>query len=312
MTTSTMRKFEPLFPIKKKDLFTLYNQAVQSFWTAQEIDIANDDISKLTESERHILATVLSFFAASDLIVNENIAENLYKLATYPEAKMFLAFQSGVESIHTHLYSLLLEAYFGTNTDLFKGIENNPRIRAKAEFCEEFMKEANGELLIAFACCEGIFFSSSFASIYHFKKSGALPGLTTSNEFISRDEALHARFTCALYLELVKDGHIEAVPESRIVEIVQRSCNLEIDFVNDVLANPVLGFTADAMSDHVRFVADRILQMLEVAPVFNIPESPLPCVEICELSQKANFFEVRNSEYKKIQGERVFSLDADF
>ena len=308
--------FEPLFPIKKPALFSMYEKAVASFWTVQEVDLEHDqeDFKNLSDGERKMLSSILSFFAASDIIVNENIMQNLFRTCVYPEAQQFYAFQLGVESIHTVTYNIIIERYFGQNSDLFNGIENNIHIKNKANFCLSFMHEnvQTSQRLIAYTAVEGIFFCSSFACIYFFKKRGLMPGLTFSNELISRDESLHAQFTCMLYKTLVNDKHISPLSENEIHTILKTAVEHEIAFVNDAMSLPILGFNSEMMGQYVKFVADGFAVMLDCNKIYNVT-NPLEFMDMISLSTKTNFFESRVSEYSRVRDtERKFVLSADF
>lgn len=308
--------FDSLFPIKKQDLFGMYQKAVASFWTVSECDLQRDsvDIAKLSDAELQILKSILAFFAASDIIVNENIIQNFYNECIYPEAKQFYAIQMGMESIHTHMYNLLIECYFSSSdrTELFHGIETNEHIKNKAMFCEKYMSRevVLGTRLVAYAAVEGIFFCSSFAAIFFFKKRGLLPGLTFSNELISRDESLHAQFSCMLYESLCEDNHIEACDV--INDIIREACECEIRFVEHMLSSQVLGFTSSMMVQYVKFMGNFILQMLHCDPIYADAHQPFEFMDMQSLVTKTNFFESRVSEYAKVQSDRVFSLEEDF
>jgi ribonucleotide reductase beta subunit family protein with ferritin-like domain len=308
--------FTPLFPIKNHRLFSLYEQAVSSFWTTSEIDLEKDDITVLSPGMLHMLKTVLSFFAASDIIVNENILKNFYDECVYPEAQLFYGIQLGMETVHTVMYNMLIDKYFDSaaKSDLFNGIETNVHIRRKADFCNSYMAKSLplSERLLAYAAVEGIFFCSSFATIYFFKKKNLLPGLTLSNEFIARDESLHAKFSCQLYSELVKDKHLPAVAVERAHEIFNHAVNLEVEFVRDMLRYPVLGFTVPQMCDYVMCVANTLSTFLEYPGLKSNVKQPFEFMDLISLVSKANFFESRVSEYSKVRSARIFDTTADF
>ena len=311
-----IKMFEPLFPIQKPDLFALYNAAVQSFWTVNEVDLEKDELDKLSEVERSIVSKILSFFAASDIIVCENIMQSLYRDCVYAEAKQFYSIQMGMESVHTHMYSLLIERYYGcgeTAKTLFDGIETNEHIRNKAEFCMKYMLPdmPMSQRLVAYAAVEGIFFCSSFATIYYFKKRGVLPGLTFSNELIARDESLHAQFSCMLYKQQVHDKILTALTQEIVVQIIEDACDHETRFVSDVLKDPVLGFNCEEMTQYVKYMGDYLLVMLGFGKFYNVP-NPFDWMDLQALQSKANFFETRVSEYSKPKSKRIFSLDEDF
>lgn len=308
--------FQPLFPIKQTHLYKMYEKSVASFWTVQEVDLEHDvpDLHKLSPGEKKMLANILSFFAASDIIVNENIMQNLFQNCVYPEAQQFYAFQMGMESIHTVMYNLLIERYFGSGSDLFHGIENNVHIQNKAKFCLQYMNTevSNAQRLIAYTAVEGIFFCSSFACIYYFKKRGLLPGLTFSNELISRDESLHAEFSCLLYKTLVTDQHFVALPQETIHQILIDAVEHEVQFVNDTMSVPVLGFNSDMMCSYVKFVADGWAVMLGCEKIYG-DSNPLEFMDMISLNTKTNFFESRVSEYSRVRDQnRTFEMHADF
>ena len=307
---------EPLFPIKQRELFQMYEKAVASFWTVSEIDLEHDldDLAKLTQGESRILRNILSFFAASDIIVNDNIIKNLWSDCVYPEAQLFYSFQLGVESIHTVMYNTLIERYYGSDSSLFDGIENNIHIKNKADFCVKYMDSgvSHAKRLVAYTFVEGLFFASSFASIYYFKKRGLMPGLTVSNEFISRDESLHASFSCLLYKTMVNDKHIERLSQAEVHQIVSEAVDHEICFVGDTISEPVLGFNADLMSTYVKYVADLFVTMLGYEKLYHAT-NPFEFMDMISLNTKTNFFEARVSEYSKLRDcERKFDLTADF
>lgn len=310
--------FEPLFPIKHPALFELYEQSVRSFWTVYEVDLERDgdSLAKLSRAEMHLLQQVLSFFAASDIIVNDNIMNQFYNECVYAEAKQFYAMQLGVESVHTHMYNVLIERYFppSERVKLFHGIESNPHILNKAKFCVDFMnhREPLGVRLVAYAAIEGIFFCSSFACIYFFKKKGYLPGLTFSNELIARDESLHTKFSCELYKTLTGARVTAVVDQCRIHAIIQQAFDCEAEFVKDMLSGEILGFTSSMMLDYVRHVCNVVLGMLNCDPLFIGVEQPFEFMDMIGLTTKTNFFESRVSEYAKPRSDRVFSLEEDF
>lgn len=311
-----------LFPIQHHDIWKFYKQAEASFWTAEEIDLAQDlkDWEGLNEGERHFISHVLAFFAASDGIVNENLVENFVKEVQYTEAKFFYGFQIAVENIHSETYSLLIDTYIkgpDEKNRLFKAIETLDCVKKKADWALRWIDQASFvERLIAFAAVEGIFFSGSFCSIFWLKKRGLMPGLSFSNELISRDEGLHCDFACLLYTQHI----VDKLPESRVQEIITDAVAIEKEFVTDALPVNLIGMNSDLMSQYIEFVADRLLLELGCRKVYNAT-NPFDFMELISLQGKTNFFEKRVGEYQKAgvfldkeandEG-KSFSLDADF
>ena len=261
-----------LFPITHNDIWKYYKQQEASFWTAEEIDLqqdVSDWTNKLNDDERHFVKHVLAFFAASDGIVNENLAENFINDVQYTEAKFFYGFQIAMENIHSETYSLLIDSLIKDTEEqdrLFNAIETIPAIQKKAEWALKWIdSESFAERLIAFAAVEGIFFSGSFCSIFWLKKRGLMPGLTFSNELISRDEGLHCDFACHLYNE-----HIEnKLPEGRIEEIILSALEIEKEFILEALPVRLIGMNADLMEQYLEFVTDRLLDSLNIEKKFN-------------------------------------------
>lgn len=289
-----------LFPIEHHDIWKFYKQAEASFWTAEEIDLSQDlkDWRKLTDGERHFVSHVLAFFAASDGIVNENLAENFVAEVQYTEAKFFYGFQIAIENIHSEVYSLLIDTYIKDTTErnkLFNAIDTLDCVKQKAEWALRWISEASfAERLIAFAAVEGIFFSGSFCSIFWLKKRGLMPGLSFSNELISRDEGLHCDFACLLY-----NNHlINKLPEARITQIITDAVAIEKVFVTDALPVRLIGMNANLMSQYIEFVADRLLVELRCPKVYHAT-NPFDFMEMISLQGKTNFFEKRVGEYQK-------------
>lgn len=308
-----------LFPIKHDDIWSFYKKSEASFWTAEEIDL-HQDLSdwdkKLNDDERHFIKHVLAFFAASDGIVNENLAENMVNEVQYTEAKFFYGFQIMMENIHSETYSLLIDTYIKDNKEkdyLFNAIENMDCVRKKADWALKWIEEGDFKTrLIAFAAVEGIFFSGSFCSIFWLKKRGLMPGLTFSNELISRDEGMHCDFACLLY-----NRHIEnPLPKETVTSIISEAVDMEKEFVSDALPVRLLGMNSDHMCQYIEFVADRLLAQLGCDKIYN-SENPFPWMEMISLQGKTNFFEKRVGDYRKAgvgndKSEQVFSLDEDF
>ena len=305
-----------LFPITHNDIWKYYKQQEASFWTAEEIDLqqdVSDWTNKLNDDERHFVKHVLAFFAASDGIVNENLAENFINDVQYTEAKFFYGFQIAMENIHSETYSLLIDSLIKDTEEqdrLFNAIETIPAIQKKAEWALKWIdSESFAERLIAFAAVEGIFFSGSFCSIFWLKKRGLMPGLTFSNELISRDEGLHCDFACHLYNE-----HIEnKLPEGRIEEIILSALEIEKEFILEALPVRLIGMNADLMEQYLEFVTDRLLDSLNIEKKFNT-ENPFDFMQNIALQGKTNFFEKRVAEYQKagVNNETEEDIDSAF
>jgi ribonucleoside-diphosphate reductase beta chain len=316
-----------LFPIKHDDIWQMYKQHEASFWTAEEIDLSQDlkDWELMTDDERHFISHVLAFFAASDGIVNENLAQNFLKEVQYAEAKCFYGFQVMMENIHSETYSLLIDTYIKNperKDYLLRAIDTVPCVQKKAEWALKWINSENFvERLIAFAAIEGIFFSGSFCSIFWLKKRGLMPGLSFSNELISRDEGLHCDFACLLYTNHV----IGKLSQERVLEIITDAVNIEQEFVTDALPVRLIGMNSDLMNQYIEFVADRLLLSLGCPKYYNAT-NPFDFMEMISLQGKTNFFEKRVGEYQKagvmaksanIEGieekkTETFSFDADF
>lgn len=307
-----------LFPIKHNEIWEMYKKAEASFWTAEEIDLMPDlaDWAKLTSDEQHFIKMVLAFFAASDGIVNENLAEQFLSEVQYPEARCFYGFQIAIENIHSETYSLLIDTYIkdGAEKDkLFNAIETVPCVKQKAEWAMDWINDDApfAHRLIAFAAVEGIFFSGSFCSIFWLKKRGLMPGLTFSNELISRDEGLHCDFACLLFKQLKNKPSDDVVRK-----IITDAVAIEKEFITDALPVSLIGMNADLMAEYIEFVADRLLLALGVPKVYGTP-NPFPWMDLISLQGKTNFFEKRVGDYKKAgvsstKEDRRFALDEDF
>lgn len=311
-----------LFPIQHDDIWQFYKKAEASFWTAEEIDLhpdLKDWDEKLNDDERHFIKHVLAFFAASDGIVNENLAENFLHEVQYTEAKFFYGFQIAIENIHSETYSLLIDTYIKDSKEkdyLFNAIETMDCVKKKADWALRWIDNGSfAERLIAFAAVEGIFFSGSFCSIFWLKKRGLMPGLSFSNELISRDEGMHCDFACLLYTNHLK----HQLPKERVKEIILDAVKIEKEFVTDALPVKLIGMNADLMSQYIEFVADRLLLELDCDKVFN-SKNPFDFMEMISLQGKTNFFEKRVAEYQKAgvntgggnSDSSKFSLDEDF
>ena len=289
-----------VFPIKHQDIWEYYKRAEASFWTAEEIDLSDDltHYNNLTEGEKHFVNNVLAFFAASDGIVNENLAENFVSEVQYAEAKFFYGFQIMMENIHSETYSLLIDTYVKDPKEqekYFKAIETIPCVKKKAEWALKWIDSPSfAERLIAFAAVEGIFFSGSFCSIFWLKKRGLMPGLSFSNELISRDEGLHCDFACHLHNNHV----VNKVPKERIREIISSALDIEKEFITDSLPVDLIGMNCDLMKQYLEFVADRLLLDLKCEKIYNA-ENPFDFMQNIALQNKTNFFEKRVAEYAK-------------
>jgi len=289
-----------LFPINHQAIWEMYKKAEASFWTAEEIDLNSDLMdwdNKLNEDERYFVKHVLAFFAASDGIVNENLAVNFMNEVQYPEARCFYGFQIMIENIHSEAYSLLIDTYIKDSKEkdhLFHAIDTVPCVKKKAEWALRWIDRGSfAERLIAFAAVEGIFFSGSFCSIFWLKKRSLMPGLSFANELISRDEGLHCDFACLLYSQLQNK-----LSYSIVQEIIGSAVELEKEFVRDSLPVRLIGMNADLMCRYIEFVSDRLLVALGVPKLFNV-SNPFDFMELISMNGKTNFFEKRVSDYQK-------------
>lgn len=310
-----------LFPIQHHDIWKFYKQAEASFWTAEEIDLSQDltDWSNLNEGEKHFITHVLAFFAASDGIVNENLAEHFVSEVQYTEAKFFYGFQITIENIHSETYSLLIDTYVKDPKEkdkLFHAVDTMPCVKRKADWALRWISQGNfQERLIAFAAVEGIFFSGSFCSIFWLKKRGLMPGLTFSNELISRDEGLHCDFACHIYSKHVNGK----LPDQTVIDIIKDAVEIEKEFVTDALPVNLIGMNAAQMRQYIEFVADRLLNELVGQKIYNAT-NPFDFMEMISLRGKTNFFEKRVAEYQKAgvmnstdkESSAKFSLNEDF
>lgn len=304
-----------LFPIKYHDIWAMYKKAESSFWTAEEIDLSKDmaDWARLTADEQHFIKHVLAFFAASDGIVGENLASRFIVDVQIPEARLFYGFQLMIEGIHAEVYSLLLDTYIRDPVEkarLFDAINGVPSIKRKAEWALRWISDTAsfGERLVAFAAVEGIFFSGAFASIFWLKKRGLMPGLSFSNELISRDEGLHCQHACLLF------SHLRAKPTT-VHEIIREAVAIEHEFVSESLPVDVIGINSRLMCQYIEFVADHLLVQLGVPKLYNAA-NPFDFMELISLEGKTNFFEKRVGEYKLSRvgnsAGDVFSTNEDF
>ena len=307
-----------IFPIKYHDMWTQYKKAVASFWTAEEIDLSKDfeQWEKLTDNERYFIKNILAFFAGSDGIVNENLVQNFMDEVQVAEAKCFYGFQIAIENIHSEVYSLLLDTYvkdIEEKDKMFKAIYTIPCVQKKADWALRWIDSKNSyaERLVAFAAIEGIFFSGSFCAIFWLKKRGLMPGLTFSNELISRDEGMHTDFACLLY------SHLDnKLTDEKVHEIYNDAVSIEKEFITQSLPCDLIGMNSRLMSKYIEFVADRLLVQLGHSKIFNT-SNPFDFMDMISMEQKTNFFESRVSSYSlanvgKSVEDSNFSLEADF
>jgi len=311
-----------LFPIKRSKTWELYKKAEASFWTAEEVDLSHDisDWNKLSDNERHFIKCVLAFFAASDGIVNENLALHMLsskEIEYSNEAKCFYAFQLAIENIHSEMYSLLIDEYIKDpeeKNELFHALERIECVKKKSNWAIKWVgKEVSFlERLVAFAAVEGILFSGSFCAIFWLKKRGLMPGLTFSNELISRDEGLHMLFACHMYKELTNDGG--RLSYEKIKDIIVEAVNNEHEFVEGAIPVELIGINSKLMKEYIEFVADYLVVELGYEKIYNTP-NPFDWMDLISIEGKTNFFEKRVGEYSKsgIQGgKKLFVLDEDF
>jgi ribonucleoside-diphosphate reductase subunit M2 len=304
-----------MFPIKDQDIWKMYKKQMDCFWRAEEIDLSKDlnDWNKLTNDEQFFIKMVLAFFAASDGIVLENLGLRFLGDVQLAEARAFYGFQIAMENIHSETYSLLIDTYIKNQDEkskLFKAMENYDCINKKALWAQKWINDKRSSFatrLIAFACVEGLFFSGSFCAIFWLKKRGLMPGLTLSNEFISRDEALHTEFAALLYSKLDK-----AIPKKKIHEIISEAVNIEKQFITESLPCKLIGMNSKLMSQYIEFVGDRLCTQLGTDKLYNTA-NPFDFMEMISLERKTNFFESRVSDYAladKSGKEDAFSMDS--
>lgn len=308
-----------LFPIEHHDVFTMAKSAVAVFWTVEEVDLAKDtkDWEKLDQNTQHFIKHVLGFFAASDGILMENLALNFQHEVQWPEAKYFYANQNFMEAIHSEMYSLLIDTYIEDKVEKKKLLEASktiPAIQKKADWAMQWLNANTADFqtrLVAFAVVEGIFFSGAFCSIFWLKKSGLMPGLTTSNEFIARDEGMHTDFACLLYSKIKNK-----LSKAKVTKIIKEAVKIEKHFITKALPCELIGMNATLMSQYIEFVADRLSLQLGYSKIFQAT-NPFDFMERISLEGKDNFFEKRNANYAKAgvgktKEEMSFSTDADF
>lgn len=306
-----------MFPLQYGDIWDLYKKQVDCFWRAEEVDLSKDltDWERLKPDEKKFISMVLAFFAASDGIVLENLALRFMGDVQIAEARSFYGFQIAMENIHSEMYSLLIDTYIKDSVEkdrLFHATSNFPCIAKKADWAKKWIEDKRSSFssrLVAFAAIEGIFFSSSFASIYWIKKRGVMPGLTFSNELISRDEALHTEFAIMLYKKMQNK-----LPKKRIYEIIKEAVEIEKEFITEAIPCRMIGMNTTLMTQYIEFVADRLCVQLGYEKIYN-SQNPFDFMELISVESKVNFFERTNSEYalanKKVDS-NVFELSCDF
>ena len=302
-----------IFPIQYDDIWEYYKQHQAAFWTAEEVDLSNDirDWNNLTENEQYFVKNILSFFAASDGIVNENLAENFLKEVQYPEAKFFYGFQLMMENIHSLMYSLLIDTYISDEKEkqlCFTALDNLPAVQKKAKWALDWIENASfQERLVAFAAVEGIFFSGSFCSIFWLKSRGIMQGLCNANSLIFKDENLH----CDFAIHLV-NNHLDNKPsEKRIKEILLSALEIEKEFITESLPVSLIGMNSNLMKQYLEFVTDGLLVKFGCKKEFNV-EQPFKFMEQIAVETKGNFFESRTMEYQKAKLNETLSFDSDF
>jgi len=306
-----------MFPIQHQDIWQMYKKQIDCFWRAEEIDLSKDltHWDGLNKDEQMFISMILAFFAASDGIVLENLAQRFMSDVQVSEARAFYGFQIAMENIHSETYSLLIETYIKDKEEksrLFNAITNFPCIKKKSDWAQKWIHDNRSSFatrLVAFACVEGIFFSGAFCSIFWLKKRGLLPGLTFSNELISRDEALHCEFAVLLYSKLVKK-----IDKSRIHEIIKEAVEIETEFICDALPCRLIGMNSQMMTQYIQFVADRLSVQLGYKKIYNVL-NPFDFMELISLESKTNFFEKKVDAYAladKTQSKEAFDFTEDF
>jgi len=306
-----------MFPIEDKDIWNMYKKQIDCFWRPEEVDLTKDLLywNSLNDDEKFFISMILAFFAASDGIVLENLAVRFMSDVKLSEARAFYGFQIAMENIHSETYSLLIETYIKDSQvkeRLFNAIENYPCIKKKADWAKKWIHDENSNFatrLVAFACVEGIFFSGAFCSIFWLKKRGIMPGLTFSNELISRDEALHTEFAILLYNKLVN-----RLSENKIHEIIKDAVEIEMEFICSALPCRLIGMNSTLMTQYIKFVADRLSLQLGYSKIYNV-NNPFDFMELISIESKTNFFEKRVSEYalaNKTKTDEIFNLSDDF
>jgi ribonucleoside-diphosphate reductase subunit M2 len=317
LTESTNRFV--LYPVKYTDIWNMYKTAVSAFWQVEEIDLSKDIEdweSKLNDNERLFIENILSFFAASDGLVDENLVTRFYNDVKIPEARAFYTFQMAMETVHSEMYSLMLDTFVKDKSRrevLFNGMNTIPAIKRKADWTIKWIEDDNApfcQRLVAFAIVEGIMFSGAFASIYWLKERNLMPGLCASNVAISRDESLHTEFAILLYQHLKNK-----LSQNQIEQIIKEAVEIEIQFITESIPCNMLGMNSGLMSEYVRYVADRLIVQLGYSKIYNV-SNPFPFMDRIALENKVNFFEERPLEYNRANVGKTdvydFSLDEDF
>lgn len=305
-----------MFPIKHDDIWSMYKKQIDCFWRAEEVDLSKDIVSwnTLTDDEKYFIKMIIAFFAASDGIVLENLGMRFMSEVQWSEARAFYGFQIAMENIHSEMYSLLIDTYIKDKNEkqtLFRALENFPCIKKKADWAIKWINDTNSSFamrLVAFACVEGIFFSGAFCSIYWLKKRGKMPGLTFSNELISRDEALHTEFAIMLYNKLQKK-----LNQNKIIEIIKEAVSIEREFICEALPCRLVSMNSKLMSQYIEFVADRLALQLGCEKIYN-SSNPFDFMEMISIEGKTNFFEKRVGEYalaNKEKDDSIFDFDDD-
>jgi ribonucleotide reductase beta subunit family protein with ferritin-like domain len=317
LTEETRNRFV-VFPVHHDDVWKMYKKAQASFWTAEEMDLSKDvdDWNQLTDNERHFLKYVLAFFAASDGIVNENLAQRFSREVVMPEARAFYTFQQAIETVHNEAYSLLIDTYISDTAEkavLFDAIRTVPCIGKKADWALKWISDTKASFaqrLLAFACVEGIFFSGSFCAIYWFKERGILKGLGFSNELISRDESLHTEFAILLYTKYVDEA--DKLKHEDVHAMVMEAIEIEAEFITEAIPCEMIGMSNAQMIQYIKFCANRLLTQLGYDKIWNV-KNPFQFMERMNMEGRTNFFEGKPSEYSIANVERgEFDINADF
>jgi len=292
-----------LFPIQYPDIWSFYEKAVGSFWTVREVSLADDIVQwknpdVIDDDTKHFIKNILAFFASFDAIVGENLAMNFYNIVQIPEIRCFYGFQIAIEHVHNEMYSLMIDAYIDLKQEkdhLFNAMTTIPIIKKMADWALKWLRSEVpfNQRIVAFACIEAIMFSGAFCSIFWLKKKNILPGLCTSNEFISRDEGLHAEFASLIYSKLKYKAS-----DRRILDIVIDAVNLQMEFINETIPCRLIGMNSESMSQYIKFVADRLLVQLGCDPFYNV-KNPFDWMDLISMENKTNFFEKRVSEYSR-------------
>lgn len=315
LLTPSVNRFV-MFPIQDQEVWAMYKKQVDLFWRPEEIDLSQDNNhwEKLTQDEKYFISMVLAFFAASDGIVSENLSTRFMNDVQSAEVRAFYGFQVAMENIHSHTYSLLIETYIQDTEEknrLFNALTEYPCIQKKGDWAQKWISDNRSSFasrLVAFACVEGIFFSGSFCAIFWLKKRGLMPGLTFSNELISRDEALHCEFAILLYKKLERK-----LPKQKIIQIITEAVDIESEFICESLPCKLIGMNADMMNQYIRFCADRLSQQLGYPKIYGV-SNPFPFMELLSMEKKANFFEQRNSSYSmadKTKEKDIFDFNTE-